>query len=263
MAIVDKNPMLRNLLIQASNPKKALVMLKKLWKRFADDTGLISQQENMQWIKRHSSPWDSLANDIDPEIWKETEEVSRKIARDAQEILKKIKYKLGGGGAYPFLYFITRVMRPSIIVETGVAAGFSSCAFLMALSKNEEGVLYSSDFPYFRYPNPEEFIGIVVEESLKKNWHLYLESDESNIPKILQKIDHIDIFHYDSDKSYSGRRFAMHLIQNTMSARGIIVMDDIQNNSYFHDYVTSHSVATWSIFEFEGKYVGMIGKLKP
>jgi hypothetical protein len=35
-------------------------------------------------------------------------------------------------------------------------AGFSSSAILTALKENGEGILYSSDFPYFRIKNPEK-----------------------------------------------------------------------------------------------------------
>ena len=39
-------------------------------------------------------------------------------------------------------------------------------------------------------------------------------------------------------------------------------MDDIQDNSFFYDYVEETKPDSWYVFEFEGKYVGMIGKLE-
>jgi predicted O-methyltransferase YrrM len=254
--------LIMNLLAQASRPARARVMLKKLWRRIADDKGLISRQENLDWLRRHCVPFDRLANAIDPGLWSEAQEVSAGIAANARQILQGIDYDLGGGGACPIIYFVTRRMRPATAVETGVAAGFSSCAFLAALDRNGDGgTLHSSDFPRFRLPRPERFIGILVAEPLRRNWHLHIEGDEANLPRILGRVGRIDIFHYDSDKSYSGRRFVMNLIRDRMSDRGIILMDDIQDNSYFHDHVTASGVASWSVFEFEGKYVGMIGEL--
>ncbi len=47
-----------------------------------------------------------------------------------------------------------------------------------------------------------------------------------------------------------------------MSKNGIIFMDDIQDNSYFHDYVMQNNISAWRVFEFHGKYVGMIGQLE-
>ena len=162
---------------------------------------------------------------------------------------------------YPLITFLVRYLKPSIVVETGVAAGFSSYAVLTALDRNGNGRLYSSDFPYFMLPNPEKFIGILVPESLKHNWDLHIEGDEINLPQILGKIDGIDFFHYDSDKSYSGRQYAMNLVASKMNQEGIIIMDDIQDNSFFYDYITDKGIDNYYIFEFEKKYVGVIGNL--
>ena len=234
-------------------------MFKKLYKRFLDDKGHLSTEDNLNWMKLHCSNFEKMGKELDSVLWKEAEEVSKVLEEKAERVLRTIEYDLGGGGVYPFLYFLTRYVQPKSIVETGVAAGFSSYAFLSALKANGKGTLHSSDFPYFRLPNPERYIGIVVEEFLKKDWNLHIEGDESNIPKILENVDQIDLFHYDSDKTYSGRKYAMSKVENRMNKNGIILMDDIQDNSFFYDYVKKHKISNWHIFEFEGKYVGMIG----
>lgn len=252
---------IKSVLTQALKPSRFSVMLKKVGKRFTDDRGSHSNSENWQWIESHASDFQKLAIDLDPKLWAETEQVSRQIAENATKILNSLEYSLGGGGVFPFLYFITRYTQPDCIVETGVAAGFSSYALLSAIRDNGKGKLYSSDFPYFRIPHPEKYIGILVEDSLKDNWDLYIEGDEANLPKILHQVNKIDVFHYDSDKSYSGRKMVMSAIANYLSKEAIILMDDIQDNSYFYDYVENNKIESWSVFEFEGKYVGMIGKL--
>tara|TARA_B100001989_G_C24234983_1_gene314440 strand:+ start:346 stop:477 length:132 start_codon:yes stop_codon:yes gene_type:complete len=38
-------------------------------------------------------------------------------------------------------------------------------------------------------------------------------------------------------------------------------MDDIQNNSFFHDYIKENNISNWKVFKFHGKYLGIIGKL--
>ena len=78
------------------------------------------------WLKSERSSFEKLAISRDPKLWSETEKNSTLLEEHAAKILGKIEYDLGGGGAYPFLYFITRYMEPDCIVETGVAAGFSS-----------------------------------------------------------------------------------------------------------------------------------------
>lgn len=234
-------------------------MLKKLRKRIHDTQGLHSHEDNLRWITHHCSNFSTMAKELDPALWKETEEVSIQLKKHAQHVLATIPYTFGGGGVYPFLYFLTRYTHPETIVETGVATGLSSYAFLSAMKTNGKGTLHSSDFPYLRLPNPERYIGIVVADNLKENWHLYIEGDEFNLPKILETVQDIDLFHYDSDKSYSGRKFAMSKVENRMKKNGIILIDDIQDNSFFYDYVEMRKVSNWKVFEFEGKYIGMIG----
>lgn len=252
---------IKNILIQALKPNRFSVMIGKIFKRFNDKQGMHSSNENLSWIESHSCEFQQLAMKLDMELWQEAECFSQKMQINSEEKLKNINYPLGGGGLYPLLYFITRYVKPSSILETGVAAGWSSCAFLEAIKINGKGKLYSSDFPYFRLPNPEKYIGILVDESLKSNWDLYIDGDEKNIPIILNKLDAIDMFHYDSDKSYSGREMVMFAIQTKLSQNSIILMDDIQDNSFFYDYIESNNIQEWYVFEFQGKYVGMIGSL--
>lgn len=237
-------------------------MSKKVLKRFFDHSGKYTQQENIAWLKSNCSSFEELAVNLDADLWNEAQKNAEELEKHANKILKNIEFDLGGGGGYPFLYFITRYLKPDTVIETGVAAGFSSYAFLSAIAVNQKGTLYSSDFPYFRLPEPERYIGVVVKESFKDNWNLYLEGDEVNLPKILQIVGQIDLFHYDSDKSYSGREFAITSAKAQMSEKGVILMDDIQDNSYFYDYVENEQPESWYVFNFKGKYIGMIGKLK-
>lgn len=248
--------------MQAMRPSRLPVMMKKLYKRIYDEHGQLTPAENSHWIKSNCIDFKHYAQAYVPSLWAETEAVAAMIETQAAAILAPVPYPLGGGGIYPLLYFITRYRQPEYIVETGVAAGFSSYAFLEALRRNGKGVLYSSDFPYFRLPDPEQYIGIVVPPDLKSDWQLYHAGDEVNLPQIVQQIPRVDIFHYDSDKSYSGRRQAMQYIQPLLGAESLVFMDDIQDNAYFYDYVTAHPASNWRIFSFEGKYVGMVGDLQ-
>ncbi len=252
---------IRNVTRQALKPDHFIVMIDKLRERLIDLRWHCVNPENLKWVETHCSDFEDLAMRLDGALWAEAVAVSKTIKDNAQQTLQKIDQVLGGGGVYPFLYFITRYMQPDCIVETGVAAGFSSYAFLLGLQTNGRGTLYSSDFPYFRLPNPEQYIGIVVPDSLKPGWKLYTNGDKANLKKIISEINTIDIFHYDSDKTYSGRVAAMSMIEGRLSERGVILMDDIQDNPYFYNYVKKRKPAAWRIFKFQGKYIGIIGEL--
>jgi hypothetical protein len=152
-----------NILSQASDPSRLVVMIDKLKKRILDTKGSISQESNIRWLQENSVEFAEFAHAVNAELWIESQNAANEINRSAEKALEAIPHRLGGGAAYPFLYFVTRHTRPSCILETGVAAGYSSYAFLLALDRNGQGKLYSSDFPYFRLPNPDRYIGIVPD----------------------------------------------------------------------------------------------------
>ena len=156
---------------------------------------------------------------------------------------------------------MTRYLRPESVLETGVAAGFSSYAILSALQKNGKGKLYSSDVPYFRIKDPEKYIGIVVEKKLKNNWHLFVKGDENNLPMIFKQVKQIDIFSYDSDKTYSGKSKTFKKVFDYLTENSVIILDDIQDDSFFYDFIKKNNILNWKLFEFQNKYLGIIGNL--
>ena len=247
-----------NIISQAIKPKRLIIMAKKIFLRFFDQEGTLSHSDNLNWLESNCIVFEDYAKAIDPYLWENSKKVCEKIKFDAKTKLKKIKYDLGGGGFYPLLYFLVSLKKPKIIIETGVAAGYSSYAILKAIENNGMGRLYSSDFPYFRIPNPEKYIGIIVPEKLKKSWNLFIDGDNINLPLISKKIHKIDVLHYDSDKSYIGRKHALNLLKNNMDSSTTLIMDDIQDNSFFYDYILKLKNSKWYIFKFEGKYIGFI-----
>lgn len=152
---------------------------------------------------------------------------------------------------------MTRKLKPGVAVETGVAAGFSSYATLLGLEANGFGTLFSSDLPYFRIPHPEQYVGVLVPEELRGRWQLSIDGDRLNIPKILGQVSCIDFIHYDSDKSYRERKWAMEQLMPLTNKGFVVIMDDIQDDSYFAELVSG--TTNWHVFRFEGKYLGVIG----
>lgn len=144
------------------------------------------------------------------------------------------------------------------VVETEVAFGFSSRAFLRALTDNGAGRLLSSDFPYFRQSEPERLIGVLVEPELRDRWTLLVAGDRVNLPIIAGAADRIDLFHYDSDKSYSGRAFALHALQASLAEGALVIFDDVQDNLHFRDWMQATG-ADHQIFEYGGKWIGTTG----
>ena len=227
----------------------------RLLKRSIDSR---ARERSEKWCQERAGDFGVTANTLDAELWRETMSFSETLAADARKVLSQFDVDLGGGGFYPLLYFLTRYLKPTVVVETGVAAGFSSKAILAAMKINDRGRLYSSDFPYFRLANPEKFIGVLVDRELRSLWSLRLLGDRKNIPEILGEVTAIDLFHYDSDKTYAGREYALQAIESALSPSSVVVMDDIQDNLFFRDYVLRRGL-DFKVFSFEGKFIGVTG----
>ncbi len=166
---------------------------------------------------------------------------------------------MGGGGAYGLLYFLTRRLAPAAVLETGVASGWSTHAFLTALRANGGGSLYSSDFPYFRLPTPEKWIAHLVPEDLRgPNWSLHIKGDRANLPEIFSECDRFDLVHYDSDKRRAGRWFFFESVRPHLAPGAVLVMDDVNDDLFFRDEVAAHDPSC-RVFAFQGKFIGISG----
>lgn len=222
------------------------------------ERGTTDSAQVLDWCRRHAVSYEDYAASLDESLWRETQEVCRGLESAARMRLAALGLDLGGGGHYPLLYFMARYHRARTVLETGVAAGWSSQALLLALEKNRQGgTLWSSDFPYFRYANPEKYVGYVVEERLKRDWKLFIDGDRNNLPRILSTCSAIDLFHYDSDKSIDGRAYAWESVRPRLSSRAVVMFDDIQDNEHFINLVHDQNLP-FRVFGFEGKYLGLI-----
>lgn len=234
-----------------SHPRRFAIMAAKVWKRFTDPVGGVDQ-----WTRENESDADAFAQTLDATLWQEAKDYEQMLQAHGRVVMKDLpEAVIGSGSGFVWLlYFLTRHLKPEIVFETGVALGWSSAAILAGLEKNGTGHLYSSDFPLFRVAQPEKYIGWVVEEHLKSRWTLCIEGDRECIRTVLKDVKQIDLLHYDSDKSYSGRAFVLDSI--ALRLRGPVVMDDIADNSFFKDYVQHR---TWRVFRNRHVPVGLIG----
>ena len=233
-------------------------MAEKAWLRVAEPHRRREAEQAAVWCAGNAQDIGTFANTLSPSLWAEAVAFDRALAARASPTLAEIGLDLGGGADCRLLYFLVRHLTPATVVETGVAAGYSSAAVLSALRANGGGRLFSSDFPYFRLERPERFVGVLVEPQLRDGWTLLLDGDRRNLPRIRAAVTQVDLLHYDSDKSRSGRAMAMRVLGNRLSERSIVVMDDIQDNLYFRDYATKQA-RRWRVFASGSKYVGLVG----
>ena len=243
-----------------SNKKYFIQILNKIYLMFFDKKPKLSNQENLKKINDLKKYAESFLKNIDLDLYNEAIIETNKIIEKSDLITKNYKnIKFGGNYAIEIHYFLTRHYKPKIILETGVAAGYSSYAFLEAINKNDVGKLFSSDFPYFRLKNPEQYIGIVVPDNLKKNWRLETLGDDKNIEIYKKEFKKIDLLFYDSDKRYSSKRKFFKKITNYINENTIIIIDDLHNDSFFFEYIEERGIKNWHVLESSRKHiVGLI-----
>ncbi|MEU9830627.1 class I SAM-dependent methyltransferase [Streptosporangium sp. NPDC048047] len=243
----------------ALRPSYLPVMAHKAWirARYGHDR---ERKAATAWAARHAEDVESWVRGIDPLLWREAEDFSAWLAESARWRLRKLArdgVDLGGPGGIELLYVLARLLRPAVALETGVAAGWSTSAILGAMRANGGGHLYSSDFPFFRLANPEQYIGYVIPEELRTSWTLHVKGDRRNLERILLPGVSVDLVHYDSDKSREGREFFLGRVRNHLGAGHVLVMDDIQDNLVFRRHVEGRP--RYRVFEYRGKYIGMTG----
>jgi len=190
----------------------------------------------------------------------EIKPIRLKIKKNLSNVPIELRY---ASADCELLYFITRKFKPAIILETGVAIGYSTSYFLSAIKKNNLGKLYSSDFMYLGIKDSKNYIGYLPKK-LKFNHDklLFKDGDEFNIPKILNKLNkkNIELFHYDSDKSYRAKEKSLKLISNKVSKKIIYIFDDIQDDFFFKDFVKKNNLKYLIIQPTnKNKYIGIAG----
>lgn len=129
-------------------------------------------------------------------------------------------------------YLVCRLLKPEVVLETGVAYGVSSAFILRALKENEHGVLHSVDLPPLRR-KAENYWGIMVDEELESRWYPHRGSSKRVLPKLLEEIGTLDIFMHDSVHTYRNMLQEFKTIWPYLRVGGMIVADDIERNGAF------------------------------
>lgn len=154
---------------------------------------------------------------------------------------------------------IIRLARPKVVVETGVAHGSSSAVILEALSENKSGELYSIDLPVFASQNGElkpwlegyafkaedistvrnlDQLGWLVPDHLRGRWKLILGDSLNELPTLLQRLPHVDVFLHDSLHTYEHMVKEFEIVWPILGPKGIILADDIflKGHSAIYDF---------------------------
>ena len=217
-----------------------------------------SRTEASDWCEENCiSTSYMLAEITDSEII-DFKELFVDIYEEGQRLTREIPVKMGGPGNLTLLYYLTMNLKATRIVETGIAYGWSSLALLQAMDEIGKGKLVSTDMPYAKMNN-EKYVGLVVPEHLKSKWQIVRLPDVTGLPKALKEFVEIDLCHYDSDKSYSGRMWAYPRLWKALRTGGYLISDDIGDNIAFKEFSERVGVKP-IVVKMPAQYVGLLVK---
>ena len=138
------------------------------------------------------------------------------------------EWKVGTRSSY-ILYYLVRLRKPKIFVETGVANGVSSYFILNAMKYNNIGKLVSIDI--------NKNVGVLLNENEKERWELFLLGRNS-MKAFIERIDglRMDMFMHDSNHRYKWQMFEYSNILKRLEGDFIFLSDDIDSSYAFMDF---------------------------
>ncbi|MBN8872417.1 MAG: class I SAM-dependent methyltransferase [Rhodospirillales bacterium] len=146
----------------------------------------------------------------------------------------------GDAGFVRAIWTLIRFMRPTTVVETGVAHGMTSRFILEGLERNGEGRLWSIDLPPINPVTRQEVGVAVATETLRRRWTYIAGTSRRRLPVLLDRLGQVDLFIHDSMHSGRNVAFEMETAWPRLRAGGAMVVDDIDLNPSFGRFVERH-----------------------
>jgi predicted O-methyltransferase YrrM len=133
-------------------------------------------------------------------------------------------------------YAAVRALKPSCVVETGIANGVSSSYLLLALQKNGRGCLHSVGLadPVFLPAGKEP--GWLIPEWLRSSWQMHLGDARDILPSLFAQLGRTDIFIHDSLHTYDHMMWEFETAYPYLLPGGLLFSDDALWNDSFHDF---------------------------
>ncbi len=146
------------------------------------------------------------------------------------------------------LYVLIRVVKPEIVVETGIFDGISSAVILQGLHDNNKGKLISIDLPatteieFSTYRMKETILpqgtqpGWAIPDYLRDRFTLLLGDSKDLLPKVLKENSSIDIFLHDSLHTFEHQWFEYNRAWPHIKNGGLLLSDDVFWNRAYHKF---------------------------
>jgi len=148
------------------------------------------------------------------------------------------------------VWCLTCHLRPTVMVETGVARGLTTRFALEALERNGAGRLWSIDLPPARWraPGLADQTGAAVPPELRARWTLLRGSSRRRMPGLVDGLARlemaVDIFIHDSLHTGRNVRFELDRVWPRLAVNGVALVDDVEQNAAFGSFAREHPEAT-------------------
>jgi hypothetical protein len=153
-----------------------------------------------------------------------------------------------------------RGLNATTVVETGVAAGFTTSFLLAALEANGGGVLHSIDFQSAdRTPEQVAQVGWLVPDRLRGQWRLNRGRSRQLLPGIVRDAAPLDVFLHDGLHTLPTMSFDLRVGGAAVKSPGAVLCDDAESNPAFANWAAKANPAYWTLVEteFAGHHFGL------
>jgi predicted O-methyltransferase YrrM len=174
-----------------------------------------------------------------------------------------LNQKLANSTFYPLFYdsnpktldllsLLVSDIRPSVVVETGVANGTSTRSILTAFQNNNlmDSKLFSFDVDS----------RVATSDLLENGQFNFVLIGEKRFVDAMADIEFIDIFYHDSDHSYENQMLEYNLAWEKIRDGGALVSDDINWSNAFLDFCIRIKRPPLILADTE-KFCGVVYKL--
>jgi predicted O-methyltransferase YrrM len=126
---------------------------------------------------------------------------------------------------------VVKLMRPAVMVETGVALGFTTATVLQAMHEVDRGRLYSVDLPALQY-DPDDPVGRAVPQGLKYRWELTLGDSRDVLGGLVARVAPLDVFLHDALHTYTSQLREYRTAWPYLRPGGLLLSDDVGNTAF-------------------------------
>ena len=148
--------------------------------------------------------------------------IQDKLKLTAERVNKMPQY-----GWREFLYLVVRAIRPNIMIETGSFDGLGTAVILLAMDKNNRGVLYTIDLPNPRLPQDMKAEPAwIVPDYLRARLELRIGKSSEHLEQVIEQAGGaVDMFYHDSWHTYENMIFEYQTIWSALRPGGYLMSE--------------------------------------